>query len=234
MHVLITGCNKGIGLALTEEFLKQGHEVYATVRDLSRSADLIAIKKTFLQLSVIEMDVCSRASVDTAVEKLSKALNGLDILVNNAAIFPEEGDESFTDLNVEFFTEAVNTNVTGVARVTQATLPLIRKGEESRIVNISSGAGSISAKTEAKHYCYGASKAALNMFSKTLSLELAPEGIIVAAVSPGWVQTEMGGPNAKITTQESAQDLYQTTMNLTMGDTGEFLGRDGDREAYQW
>jgi len=137
-------------------------------------------------------------------------------------------------MDVEWFTEAFESNVTGVARVTRAFLPLLRGSECPRIVNISSGAGSISSKDDTSYYPYSVSKAALNMLSRTMASEFRREGIIVVAISPGWVRTEMGGPNAPLTADESAASLFTTICQLDVAQSGEFLDREGGRSTYGW
>jgi NAD(P)-dependent dehydrogenase (short-subunit alcohol dehydrogenase family) len=110
----------------------------------------------------------------------------------------------------------------------------LEKGRSPRIVNISSGAGSISDKDDFGYYAYSASKAALNMVTRAMAAEFKPRGITVVAVSPGWVKTEMGGPNAEITPAESARSLAKTIANLTLKDTSAFLNRDGAPHEYGW
>ena len=156
----------------------------------------------------------------------------LDVLVNNAAIFPGEGDEPFERVDPEWFNEAFDCNVTGVARMTRAFLPHLKNSANARVANISSGAGSISEKEDFAYYPYSVSKAALNMLTRALSAEFRSKGIVMAAISPGWVKTEMGGPNAPLTPHESARTLFQTITGLTMEQTGKFLGRNG--EPYAW
>ncbi len=182
------------------------------------------------RIDVISLDVCSDRSVHAAAE----TAGDLDVLVNNAAVFPEEGRESLEELPLAHFAEAFATNVTGVARVTRAFLPNLARAAHPRVVNISSRAGSISEKEDSNYYCYGASKAALNMLTRTMAAGLGARGITVVAVSPGWVKTEMGGPNALITTGESAHSLAGMIEGLAPGDAGQFLDRDGRRGVVAW
>jgi len=183
--ILITGANRGIGLALTVALLRGGHRVLASARNPARAADL---KKLFKDhgdsLEVLELDVTSDKSVKVAAGKTGS----LDVLVNNAAVFPEEGDESIFDMNFDHFREAFETNVVGVIRVTRAFVPSLEKGTNPRIVNISSGAGSVAAKDDHGYYAYSASKAALNMVTRALAAEFRRRGICVVAMTPGWVK----------------------------------------------
>jgi NAD(P)-dependent dehydrogenase (short-subunit alcohol dehydrogenase family) len=102
------------------------------------------------------------------------------------------------------------------------------------VVNISSRAGSISQKEDSRHYCYSASKAALNMLTRAMAAELRPRGITVVAVTPGWVKTEMGGPKAPLSVEESARSLAAMIDRVTPGDAGQFLDRDGKRDTTAW
>ncbi len=162
------------------------------------------------------------------------ATGRLDVLVNNAAIFCGEGDETLETLDLNWFAESIETNVAGVARVSRTFLPNLRRSDFARIVNISSGAGSISEKEDSSYYPYAVSKAALNMLTRGMAAELRPEQIIVTPISPGWVKTDMGGENAEITTEESAAALFETITHLRAEQSGEFLGRDGMSDGYSW
>ncbi len=130
------------------------------------------------------------------------------------------------------FNQAFDTNVVGVARVTRAFLPHLKRSAHARIANISSGAGSLSEKEDFDYYPYSVSKAALNMLTRALAAEFRSSGIVITAISPGWVKTRMGGPNAPLSPRESARSLFKTISGLTMDQSGKFLGRDS--EPYAW
>jgi len=236
--VLVTGANRGIGLALVHELLKQQATVFAGVRQPDKASELKKLSSSagtkLSQLSLVALDIADQKSVDQAFEAVSAETQSIDIVINNAAIFPEEGNERFEELNFDFFAEAFLTNVVGTARVSRAFLPLLRKGREPRLVNISSGAGSISEKEDNGYYCYSTSKAALNMMTRALAAELRPEKIIVVPICPGWVKTDMGGPNAQITPEESASSLVRSITALTMKQSGQFLSRFGTTDDYHW
>jgi NAD(P)-dependent dehydrogenase (short-subunit alcohol dehydrogenase family) len=228
-RVLITGCSRGIGLALATEFARARWEVFAGARG-PRRPELTALAEKWANLKLLSLDVCDQTTVAGSAQLLGG--NRLDVLVNSAATFPGEGHEPLKDVDPEWFNEAFNCNVTGVARVTQAFLPHLKASANARVANISSGAGSISQKEDFNYYPYSVSKAALNMLTRALAAEFRPMGIVVAAISPGWVKTEMGGPNAPLTPQESARSLFRIITGLKMQHTGRFLGRDG--ESYAW
>jgi NAD(P)-dependent dehydrogenase (short-subunit alcohol dehydrogenase family) len=233
--VLITGSNRGIGLALAREFLRQGDQVAATARHPEKAAELQQLTAEFPDDLVIEaMDIGDPASVERVRGVVEKSFGKLNIIINNAGIFPEKGDEPLETLDLKHFETAFNINVIGAARVCQVFLPLLRKEGEGRIVNISSGAGSITDKTDSRYYCYSASKAALNQFSRALAAELKPDGIVVVPITPGWVKTAMGGANAELTAEESAVSLVKTIKKLSIKQTGLFLDRHGRSGVYNW
>lgn len=233
--ILITGANRGIGLSLTSDLLANGHRVIAACRHPEQADDLKKLETAHQSaLRILELDVNSDDSVAAAAATLAQEFSALDLLVNNAGVFPEEGDESLVDFDLQFFRDAFETNVIGVARVTRAFLPLLEKGDRPRVVNISSGSGSISHKEDNGHYAYSASKAALNMLTRTMANELKSRGICVVALTPGWVKTEMGGENAPLQAKDSAEAIAKTITSLTMKEAGCFLERTGDHSPYAW
>jgi NAD(P)-dependent dehydrogenase (short-subunit alcohol dehydrogenase family) len=227
--VLITGSSGGIGLALAEEFARAGWQVFASARAPQRP-ELSALACKWKNLEVLPLDVCDDSTIAQTAERLDR--RALDVLVNNAAVFPGEGHEPFESVDPDWFHQAFDANVVGVARVTRAFLPHLRKSAHPRVANISSGAGSISEKEDSDYYAYAVSKAALNMLTRALAAEFRATGIVIAAISPGWVKTRMGGPDAPLSPQQSARCLFKTISGLTIDRTGQFLGRDG--EPYAW
>lgn len=231
--VLITGASRGIGLALSIVFAKNEWTVFAGARK-PRTPLLWNAGQEFPNLHPVALDVLDDVSAGEASDFAASKTGALDILVNNAAIFPGEGNERLQELDLDWFAEAVETNVAGVARVSRAALPLLRKSQQPRIANISSGAGSISDKEDFNYYAYSVSKAGLNMLTRAMAAEFREDGIAVTAISPGWVKTEMGGANAPLTPEQSARSLYRTITGLTLGESGCFLGRDGHSNDYVW
>ncbi len=223
--VLITGASRGIGRGLAKKFAAEGWTVLAAARRTSE----VPLDPL---IQAIPLDVLSDDSVNQAAATIAAGYSHIDVLVNNAAVFPGEGDERLEDVRLEWFEEAFATNVVGVARVTRAFLPLLRKSAAARIINISSGAGTISDKTDSAYYPYSVSKAALNMLTRAMAAEYRDEKIPVYALSPGWVKTEMGGPGAPLTVEESAESLFRTMTRLNLEQSGGFFGRDG--EIYPW
>lgn len=227
--VLITGCSGGIGLALAEEFARGGWKVLATARNAKQS-ELPELARKWENLSILTLDVAQDSTILDVAQRLAD--ESLNVLINNAAVFPGEGDEPFETIDPEWFNQAFDTNVVGVARVTKAFLPHLRRSAHARVANISSGAGSISEKEDFDYYPYSVSKAALNMLTRALAAEFRKDEIIVTAISPGWVKTRMGGASAPLTPRQSAESLFKTITGLSMEQSGKFLGRNG--EEYAW
>ncbi len=231
--ILVTGANRGIGLALCKFLVDAGHEVIAGARNPQAADCLVELSESGgKNLQVLQLDVDADESVERAVQAIGERHDHLDILVNNAGIFPEEGDEKIEELPLEWFERAFQTNVVGTIRVTRAMLPLLRLSTAAAVVNMGSGAGTISTKSDHRRYCYGASKAALHYVSRALAAELQP--IIVTVISPGWVRTEMGGEDADLDVDQAASSLADTILSLKAEDSSQFLARDGSRDHYQW
>jgi NAD(P)-dependent dehydrogenase (short-subunit alcohol dehydrogenase family) len=234
-RAFITGANRGIGLALVDALVNRDVFVFGGARkpDAARELDRLREHHPNL-LQILPLDVESDDSVRRCADTVKAATVTLDILVNNAAVFLEETDTPLAALDVDGFAATVAVNVGGVARVTQAFLPALIAAENPRVINISSGAGSIGDKTDHQFYCYGASKAALNHFTVGLAHELRPRGVIVVAISPGWVRTDMGGPKAELSPEESGGAIADTILKLESGDSGCFLDRFGHKGKYVW
>ncbi len=235
MNVLITGANRGIGLGLTKEFLSKDFHVIGTARKPEAAEALHRHSERYPEhLTICQADVTDPVSVANLKETLLKSKVSIDILVNNAGISLEKRDTPLLKVCMDNMDSVFSTNVTGVARITQALLPLIPTHADAKIVNISSGAGLIGEKSDSLHFCYGTSKAALNMLTRTLAFELGPKGIIVTAVSPGWVRTDMGGPEAALSIEESTGRLAETILSMTAKDNSCLLNFDGKPKSSGW
>jgi len=225
--VLITGASRGIGLALTQEYLQRGAAVLATCR---RPASAGALRDLAAGHSdrcrVIELDVDSAASASAAADQADTTL---DLLINNAAIGGPEGEGSVATLDVDAALATLRTNTLGPLRVAQAMRPLLAAGTNPRLVNISSGLGQMTGKTSVGSYIYGASKAALNFVTLALAAEWRPAGVTVVAMSPGWVRTDMGGADAPLSPASAAAGIATVIDRLTLDDTGQWFSHDGSR-----
>ncbi len=234
--VLVTGANRGIGLELARQYAGNGWSVIATARNPEKAVELNKIAKEHKShLEIMAVDVTS----EDAVENLAEQLDGraIDILVNNAAMYPRQGVHA-GDLDYDAWGDTLETNLLGVMRVTEALLENVAKSERKQIAAISSGMGSLQAvaggsvETMGAAYQYRTSKAALNMAMLILSKELAPRGISVVMISPGWVKTDMGGAHAAITPEVSVAGIRKVLASPPAEISGRFLSYDGSVWAW--
>lgn len=202
---LITGVDKGIGHALMEKFLTEGFFVIGTFFS-DRPEPHEHLKDFALDLGKLE----SITSCVTAITNFGKSI---DILINNAGILADEEEKQVV---VEKLRKTLEVNLIGTIDFTQRLLPLM--SEKAHIVNISSTAGSLERVGKDSHFmghypAYKISKAALNMYTRTLALELKDRGITVSSVHPGWTKTDMGGEEAELTPKQAADGIYKTAVS---------------------
>jgi NAD(P)-dependent dehydrogenase (short-subunit alcohol dehydrogenase family) len=227
-NVLITGSSRGIGLGLVKVFLSQGDHVFAACRNPQDSKELQTLKKSYPDsLELIQLKVDSDSSVLTAANVVAAKTDHLDILLNNAGISPGQPMAKLEDVDFKDCRDAYETNALGPMRVARTFLPLLHKSKKPRVVNTTSGLASLSGKNSGGYYAYGASKAALNMITRTMAFEWKEDGIIVVCLDPGWVKTDMGGPNAMLTIEESTSAITRTVKGLTLEKTSQFIYNDG-------
>ncbi len=232
-RVLITGAGRGIGLELARQYAARGDRVLVGCRALERAPDLRAlIDRHHDQVSVLPLEVTDSASLTAAVQQAHRDVEGLDILINNAAINPGdvtvEGPDGQRLLDDTSTLEVFNINVVAPVRVAQTFMTLLTHGTAPRVVNISSGSGSLTYATDGGDgYSYAASKAALNMMTRTYAWTVRDQGITAVMIDPGWVKTDMGGAGATLEPEKSARGLLGVIDGLTPEDAGRFLRYDG-------
>ena len=218
--VLITGANRGIGLELSRQYAAAGWQVIGTAR---RPDDAKALQET--GADVMQLDVTEEQSV----ANLAASLDGrpVDMLINNAGILPLMW--TLEDVDFEKFNQTLAVNTVGPVRVTKALLPNLRAGELKIIVNVTSNLGSIGANSDGGFYGYRESKAALNMFTKSLAADLGPDGFTSIVMHPGWVKTDMGGSSAPVEVEESAAGIKSVLDSLSPADNGTFWTFEGQQ-----
>lgn len=223
---LVTGANRGIGLEVARQLGQAGFEVILTARDESKGEAAAAqLRQDGLSVTPRQLDVSDAASIDAARDWLQAERGVLDVLVNNAAI----NYDSWEDVLTADFTvveDALRTNTLGPWRMTQAFLPLLRRSSHARVVNVSSQAGAWSGMTGGTP-AYSLSKLALNGLTRMLANRLRRDGILVNAVCPGWVATDMGGAGGR-PVSEGAASVVWAALLPDDGPTGGFY-RDGRR-----
>jgi NAD(P)-dependent dehydrogenase (short-subunit alcohol dehydrogenase family) len=231
--ILITGASRGIGLALVEAACGRGDTVFATCRRPDEAEGLQRLADGDNPPQVLALDVTSEESVSAAAERARSATDRLDVLINNAGVSPAGFGNGLQKLDFATFHEAVEVNTVGPLRVARALLGLLERSDRARVANVSSGAGRISTKDTAKGYAYGASKAAQNFVTRAMAAELSDRGIVVVAMSPGYVRTDMAGPNADIAPEESAAGILACIDSLTADDNGRWVNYQSQRFE-QW
>ena len=226
-NVVIAGASRGIGLALVESYVEAGDHVFALCRNPSgadRLNDLAKGKPG--AITVGEVDFADGVSIDRAGEAIGDT--PVDLLINVAGIIRmESGPE---DRNFDNWRESFEVMVVGPFHMTQALLGNLEKAR-GKVITVSSQVGASTWGTGG-FYSYGAAKAAINLAMKSLAVDLEPRGIAVAVVHPGYVLTDMGGPDAEITPQESASGIRDVAARLTVKDTGSFWKWNG--EPHPW
>ncbi|NUR57418.1 MAG: SDR family NAD(P)-dependent oxidoreductase [Catenulispora sp.] len=221
MIALVTGANRGLGRETARQLAAAGHTVLVGARSETAAAETAAVLGE--QAVAIRLDVTSTADIDDAAAEIERRFGHLDVLVNNAAIHYDTWQRVDTaDLAV--VREAAETNVLGPWQLTKTLLPLLRRGSHQRIVNVSSQAGAL-ASIGGGTPAYSLTKAALNALTLMFAAELRPEGILVNAVCPGWVATDMGGPGGRPVRDGAAGIVWAATLPDD-GPTGGFF-RDG-------
>ena len=224
--VFITGANRGIGLALSKVFLKDNWQVIATCRDIKCADELNQLKADYKLLHVYELDITDYQQMAV----LSSTLHDLkiDVLLNNAGLYGPKG-YGFGNCDVDAWRDVFEANVIAPTKLAEAFVSQVLNSELKIIAALSSRVGSHTENTKGGGYIYRSSKAALNSVVKSLSNDLLPQGIKTVALHPGWVQTEMGGPNALISAQESAIGLKQVIESLSEEQSGGFYSYKGEQ-----
>lgn len=240
--ILITGCNRGLGLGLVKHLarsVKPPENIFATCRDANKATELVSLAKETQNIHIIEIDLADIKSYEKVkqivAEKTGK--DGLNVLFNNAGV-----SSKFTRLGLvkeEQLTEAFLVNTVAPIMLTKTLLPLLKTAsnnfpdksrlciDRAAVVNMTSILGSIAENDQGGFYPYRCSKAALNAATKSMSIDLKDDGILVACLHPGWVRTSMGGSNAPMTVDTSISSILKTLSSLTNQHTGCYLQHDG-------
>lgn len=226
--VLITGANRGIGLALVKAYAGRRDKVFAAIRATSDRTELDAYVAANPQwVEVIEMGVSDPADIGRARRRLEA--EPIDVLINNAGTGGPDR-QSATDMDYEGLAETLDVNAIGPLRVSNAFLPNV-KAAKGKIVTLSSQMGQMQS-AQGDSLAYRVSKAAVNKLMRGLATELKPQGIPVFILHPGWVKTDMGGDGAPLTPEESATLMQKLIDKLGLAATGRFLAWNGKELAW--
>ena len=224
---LITGANRGIGLELARQYAAEGWRVFACCRNPEKSEALnkLAIQYPAL-LKVYALEVTNHAQIESLAQTLSK--EAIDLLINNAGVYPASDAGGFGHTNYAEWMTAFNINTMAPLKVAEAFAANVAHSQQKLIVTITSQMGSIEDNSSGGNYLYRSSKAAANMVVKSLAHDLKEKGITAVAFNPGWVKTDMGGPNAMISVVQSVTGMRQVISRLKITDSGKFFGNDGN------
>lgn len=227
---LVTGANKGLGKGVVELLAEEGCDVLLTSRNREKGENAAAeLNSIFPRVFFCQLNIDSIGSIKEAVQYCKKKFGRLDILINNAAI---NYDEWHTAVNADLdeCRRTLETNLFGQWMMVQEFLPLLKESKSGRIVNVSSGSGSLT-ENEPGAPAYSISKAGLNMLTIKLAQELKPYGILVNSVCPGWVKTDMGGNRAPRNIRKGAESIIWPAIQDKEAPTGGFF-RDGKRISW--
>jgi NAD(P)-dependent dehydrogenase (short-subunit alcohol dehydrogenase family) len=222
--ILITGAGRGIGFELARQSVQMGWNAFGSVRSVEAQKELA---EKLPEMTVLNFDVTDH----DAIEKVASSLQSpIDVLVNNAGIIGPDV-QSTLDMDFEGFAKTMATNVFAPLKVTQVFLPLLKQGNNPRMVNISSKMGRMEFDASDR-IAYRASKSALNKVTQGLATDLRNDGITCIAMHPGWVQTDMGSSAADVTPQASASGILEVIQSLKIKDTGKFIDWDGTSRSW--
>ena len=228
MRILVTGANRGLGLEFVRQFSARGDRVFAA----SRRGDVAGAPG----VTPVALDVADEGSIEQAHRAVSRETDALDLVVNNAGIYSTVGGrwtgESWGTLTAEEAVAVLRVNSVGPILIAQRFADLLRRGVNAKLANISSGYGSVSRNDGHFPYHYSASKAALNQYMRSFAQDARPLGITVLILSPGWVRTDMGGPNATLSPEESVAGMIRIIDRITPEETSSWFNYDGTTVAW--
>jgi NAD(P)-dependent dehydrogenase (short-subunit alcohol dehydrogenase family) len=225
MNILITGANRGIGLEMVQYSMEQGWRVFACCRNPNNADNLFDVaKQSNGQISVHIADMQELSTLQALSYELRN--DAIDMLINNAGVYGSNKNK-FGSVDADSWIQAFQVNSIAPLKMVEAFSEQLRMGKRKLVACMSSKMGSMADNGYGNSYIYRSSKAALNAVVKSLSIDLKEQGIITVALHPGWVKTEMGGPDAEISTRECVEKLFSHLLQLSIEDSGRFIDIDG-------
>ena len=224
--MLITGANRGIGLEFVRQYAADGWRVVACCRKPAAAEALNRLAAQYPdQVTVHALDVTDHAQIDQLAQTLSE--QPIDLLINNAGVYPPSRGDALGETDYAAWQQAFVVNTMAPLKITEAFIQRIARSELRTIVTITSKMGSVADNRGGGSYIYRSSKAGVNIVMKSLSIDLNSQKIIAILLHPGWVKTDMGGPGALITAEQSVTGMRRVIGNLTLQDSGKFYAFDG-------
>jgi NAD(P)-dependent dehydrogenase (short-subunit alcohol dehydrogenase family) len=239
---LVTGANRGLGLAFVKQLDKLGWRVFACCRNPSSAGELMALSETsggrveIKQLDIGQFEQSDRLAGELAGEPIDLLLNNAGIIGGSGVTFSEESRgtmQKFGELDFDEWMNVFKVNVVGTAKLTEALIDNIASSQQKTVVIMSSIMGSITANEEGNFpppggiYLYRTSKAAMNMLSRNMAADLKERGVKVVALNPGWVKTDMGGSDAIFEADDVIARLLDMVVHGGMEQSGKFISQDG-------
>lgn len=227
---LVSGANRGLGLEVTRQLAAAGMTVLLGARNLAAGEKAAkSLRREGSDVSAVQLDVTAQADIDALAQRIERDFGRIDVLVNNAGAFFDFGDRA-SSVDLARVQGALDTNLLGAWRLSEAVIPFMRRHGYGRIVNVSSGCGATDSEGE-DCPAYRVSKAALNAYTRMLAAELKGSGILVNAVCPGWVATDMGGPGGRPVADGAVGIVWAASLPSKGAVTGGFFR---DRTPIAW
>ena len=228
--ILVTGAHRGLGLEFTRQYLSEGYAVIAATRNPGAAHRLRQLERDSKgNLSLVEADVADSASVRRAASNIQTP--AIDILINCAGVLGGDG-QTIGSIDYHEWMRVLDVNVLGPMRMCEAFLDRVARSDRRLIVTITSGMGSLADNTSGGYIAYRTSKAAVNMAMRTAAIDVKSRGISCVVLNPGWVKTDMGGPNAKLAPEQSVTAMRRVIAELGPNESGRFYNYDG--REYPW
>jgi NAD(P)-dependent dehydrogenase (short-subunit alcohol dehydrogenase family) len=223
--ILITGANRGLGFEFARQYLAEGDTVIAACRKPGAARSLQHLERDSKgALTLTELDVADATSVKRAAARVQAP--AIDILINSAGLLGERG-QTIGSIDYNEWMRILDVNLLGPMRVCEAFLDRVARSERRLIVTLTSGMGSLADNTSGGSIAYRTSKAAVNMAMRTAAIDLEPRGLTCIVINPGWVKTDMGGPNAKLSPEQSVGAMRRVIAKLGPHGSGRFYNYDG-------
>jgi NAD(P)-dependent dehydrogenase (short-subunit alcohol dehydrogenase family) len=223
--ILITGANRGIGLELTEQFAEDGWQVLACCRNPADAGLLQILAERDLAIELHALDVTNYEQMASLADQLGN--RPIDILLSNAGIYGSKG-VGFGEVHAEEWRQVLEVNTIAPLMLVQTFVEQVAASQQKLVAVISSKVGSIADNSSGGSYIYRSSKTAVNQVVKSLSIDLAGRDITVISLHPGWVKTDMGGPNAEISTDKSVSGLKSILQSAKFAQSGQFIEFNGN------
>lgn len=224
--VLVTGANRGLGLEFCRQYAENGWRVIAACRDPKAANALNELAAKHSNLVIETLDVADFGQIDALAAKLAD--DGIDVLLNNAGVYGDQAGHGFGNLDYGVWQKTLTINTVAPVKMAEAFMPQLLRGSGKLIATVSSLMGSLADNSSGGSLLYRSSKAAINAAMHSLAIDLLPRSVGVLILHPGWVRTDMGGPNGLIDVEESISGMRQRIADFKLSQSGSFIRYDGN------